>query len=126
MIVVDSSAVIEVLLKQPQAARCEALLESGQLAMSAGTVAELLIVALRKDSIESAEELLQGLNLDIHPVTPAAARRVAHAYARWGKGVHAAGLNFGDCFAYALARELDVPLLYVGTDFALTDIRSAL
>jgi ribonuclease VapC len=48
------------------------------------------------------------------------------AYARWGKGVHPAALNLGDCFAYALATELRCPLLYLGEDFARTDIRSAL
>ena len=55
-------------------------------------------------------------------VTEAVARRVARAYARWGKDVHPAGLNFGDCFAYALAKAMDAPLLCKGNDFPLTDI----
>ena len=53
-------------------------------------------------------------------------RAALDAYLRWGKGVHRAGLNMGDCFAYALAKQLDAPLLYKGDDFPLTDVRSAL
>jgi ribonuclease VapC len=55
-------------------------------------------------------------------VTPAAARRVAAAYERWGKGMHPAGLNFGDCFAYEVAKEHGCRLLYVGEDFGCTDV----
>lgn len=54
------------------------------------------------------------------------AHAVLDAYLRWGKSVHRAGLNMGDCFAYALAKTLDAPLLYKGDDFPLTDVRSAL
>ncbi len=57
---------------------------------------------------------------------PAAARRVAGAYAKWGRGVHPAALNFGDCFAYETAKTHDCPLLYIGGDFAQTDIASVL
>jgi len=59
-------------------------------------------------------------------VTEAFAQRVARTYQRWGKGVHPAALNFGDCFAYALAEERACPLLYVGGDFARTDIVAAI
>ena len=52
----------------------------------------------------------------------ASARHVAKAYDEWGKGVHPAALNFGDCFAYAVAKEQRCPLLYVGDDFSKTDI----
>ena len=69
---------------------------------------------------------MRGLGFVVAPVTGAGARRVAQAYAAWGKGVHPAGLNFGDCFAYALAKDFDEPLLFVGRDFAHTDIRPAL
>ncbi|HYI71714.1 MAG TPA: type II toxin-antitoxin system VapC family toxin, partial [Skermanella sp.] len=53
-------------------------------------------------------------------------RRIAQAYERWGKGVHPAGLNFGDCFAYAVASEHSCPLLFIGDDFSKTDLRQAL
>ena len=70
--------------------------------------------------------LIDGLGLDIIPVTAASARRVAAAYDAWGKGVHPAGLNFGDCFAYEVAKAHECPLLFVGDDFTKTDIRNAL
>lgn len=60
------------------------------------------------------------------PVAAVDADKVADAYDRWGKGVHPAGLNFGDCFAYALAKSQDCPLLFVGDYFAQTDVESAL
>lgn len=55
-------------------------------------------------------------------MTAATADQVADAYRQWGKGNHPASLNFGDCFAYALAKELGCPLLFVGNDFARTDV----
>lgn len=68
--------------------------------------------------------LIDGLGFDIIDVTPAIARRVADACNRWGKGIGPAALSFGDCFAYAVAKERDCPLLHVGNDFARTDMRS--
>jgi ribonuclease VapC len=59
-------------------------------------------------------------------VTKSTAMAMGEAYRRWGKGLHPAGLNFGDCFAYVLAMERACPLLYVGEDFKRTDVRSAL
>lgn len=70
--------------------------------------------------------IIDGLGFDVVPVTPAAARRVARAYARWGKGANAAALDFGDCFAYEVAKEHDCRLLYVGDDFSKTDIGGVL
>jgi ribonuclease VapC len=70
-------------------------------------------------------ELINGLGFEIVTVTFAAARRIAGAYAQWGKGIHPAALNFGDCFAYALAKERGCPLLYVGEDFSHTDLQLA-
>lgn len=127
MIAADTSALMAILLGEPQAEACMDALEATEaLAISAGTMAEALIVAERRGVGEEMRRLLDGLGFEVASVTPAAARRVAEAYARWGKGVHPAGLNFGDCFAYTLAKERAVPLLYVGDDFARTDVRSAL
>lgn len=61
----------------------------------------------------------------VQPVTLAQAKLARTAYATFGRGRHAAGLNLGDCFAYALAKETGMPLLFKGNDFPLTDIRSA-
>jgi ribonuclease VapC len=60
--------------------------------------------------------------LTVTPVTAATARRVAEAYRLWGKGVHPAALNFGDCFSYVVARDHACPLLYFGEDFSKTDL----
>ena len=127
MIAVDTSALMAILLDEPEAEACMAVLTgSPAIAISAGTVAECLIVASRRNVGEEMAALLDGIGFEIISVTPASARRVAEAHARWGKGVHKAGLNFGDCFAYEVARELGCPLLYVGQDFARTDLASAL
>jgi ribonuclease VapC len=67
------------------------------------------------------ERLIDGLGFEIVSVTSASARRIAQAYERWGKSVHPAALNFGDCFAYEVAKEHGCRLLYVGDDFRKTD-----
>lgn len=127
MIAVDTSALITVVLDQPGAASCIAALKSADgLLMSAGTLAEVMIVAARRDVSDEIAELIEHLGLRIVPVTPAAAKRVALAYEKWGKGIHPAGLNFGDCFAYEVAKHHRCPLLYIGRDFARTDIESVI
>ena len=72
------------------------------------------------------EDLHGQYELQIIDVTPEVARAAAEAYARWGKSFHDADLNYGDCFSYVTAKANDCPLLYVGNDFARTDVRSAL
>ena len=127
MIVVDTSALMAILLDEPDAAACiDALSTADALSISAGTVAEALIVADRRGCGLEMRRLIDGLGFTAYPVTAAVARHVADAYARWGKGNARASLNFGDCFAYALASETASPLLYVGNDFAATDLQSAL
>lgn len=126
MIVVDTSALMAILLGEADSDACMDVLEgAAALAISAGTAAEALIVADRRGLGEEMRRLLDGLGFEISPVTPASARLVAEGYARWGKGAPPAGLNFGDCFAYALAAERVAPLLYVGDDFAQTDLSPA-
>ena len=125
MIAVDTSALMAVALDDPEAESCIAALEGeDEILISAGTVAELLIVAGRRNVRSEIERLINELGLEVVTLTPAAARGVAEAYERWGKGVHRAALNFGDCFAYSLAKEKGCRLLYVGRDFAKTDIKS--
>ena len=127
MIAVDTSALMAILLDEQEADACEALLgEEDKLLISAGTVAEALIVAGRRNVAEEMTRLLEGLGFEIVSVTPASARRIAAAYEQWGKGLHPAALNFGDCFAYEVAKEHDCPLLFVGEDFARTDLAAAL
>jgi ribonuclease VapC len=127
VIAVDTSALMAVLLGEAQADECASVLESaGSLLISSGTLAEALIVAARRNLGVEMAMLIDGLGFEIANVTPAAARRIALAYETWGRGLHTAGLNFGDCFAYEVAKENACPLLYVGEDFSRTDIESAL
>lgn len=127
MIALDTSALMAIVLDEPAADDCAAVLAAeDRLLMSAASVAEALIVAGRRGVGDELEQLLDGLGLEVVSVTPPMARLVAQAYARWGKGAHPAGLNFGDCFAYALAKAQGCRLLYVGEDFACTDVGSAL
>lgn len=127
MIAVDTSALMAILLDEPEAEDCMAAIqEADRLLISAGTMAEALIVAGRRGLGETMARLIDGLGFEIVPLTAASARRVAEIHGRWGKGVHPAALNFGDCFAYQVAVEHDCRLLYIGDDFSRTDVRPAL
>lgn len=127
MIAVDTSALMAILLGEPEADACIAALEAEEnVLISAGTLAEALIVATRRNVGEELRGLVEGLGFEVIALTPASARRVADAYTRWGKGTHPAGLNFGDCFAYELAQEHSCRLLFVGDDFSQTDIEPAI
>jgi ribonuclease VapC len=127
MTVIDSSALMAVLLDNPQAdAVSERLATAPSLAMSAGTLAEALIVARRRGLGAEMAALIDGVGVEIAPVTRDFAEAVADAYDRWSEGVSAARLNFGDCFSYALAKARGEPLLFVGEDFLHTDVSSAL
>ena len=127
MIAVDTSALMAVLLGEPQADYCSAVLEAEpEVLISAGTVAEALIVAERRNVAEEMARLITGLGFEVVPVSRASAERAAGAYNRWGKGVHPAGLNFGDCFAYEVTEVHSCRLLHVGDDFSKTDLQSVL
>lgn len=127
MIAVDTSALMAIILDEPQAASCIAALEAEEeILVSAGTVAEALIVSGRRNVGGEMTSLIDGLGFEVVTITPAAARRIAEAYGRWGRGVHPAGLNLGDCFAYEVAKEHGCRLLYIGEDFSKTDVASVL
>jgi ribonuclease VapC len=127
VIAVDTSALMAIVLKEPKAAACAAVLrDEEEILISAGTIAEALVVSAGRNFVPDMVELIEELDCEIVSVTPAAARRIGQAYQRWGKGMHPAALNFGDCFAYEVAKEHACRLLYVGDDFAKTDIESVL
>lgn len=127
MIAVDTSALMAIALGEAEADACIRVLEAEtEIIISAGTLAEALIVAARRNVGEEVTRMIDGLGFEVVSVTPASARRVAAAYGRWGRGVHQAGLNFGDCFSYEVAKERSCPLLYVGDDFLKTELESAL
>lgn len=127
MIAIDTSALMAILLNEPEADACISALEAEEsVLISAGTLAEVLIVAARRNIADELSRLIEGLGFEIVPVTLASARGISQVYQQWGKGVHPAGLNFGDCFAYEVAKTRGCRLLYVGGDFAKTDIPSYL
>ena len=98
LIAVDTSALMAILLDEPQAPDCiEALASSYPILVSAVTPAEALIVAQGRGTQTRMEALIDGIGLEVVPPGPAAARRVSDACSRWGRGFHCAALNFGDC-----------------------------
>jgi ribonuclease VapC len=127
LIVVDTSALFAIAAGEARGPACaEALAVETGILISAATLAEALIVAARKGLAAEMHRLITGAGMEVIPLIEADAVRAADAYNRWGKGVHPAGLNYGDCFAYALAQARKCPLLYIGSDFSKTDVQSAL
>lgn len=128
--IVDSSALIAIILLEPEAeAFAAALVASPRNRISAANYLEAAIVADGRvqlgSRIEAYDELIAAARLEIEDVTAQRATQARAAYRSFGKGYHKARLNFGDCFAYALAKETGEPLLYKGNDFAQTDVISA-
>ena len=125
--IVDTSALIAIVRQESDAPSYAAAIEASPVnRISAATFLEVSIVIDRaRDPLVSRrlDELLAEGRFVIEPVSQAQARIAREAYRDFGKGSgHRAGLNFGDCFAYALARELNEPLLFKGDDFGHTDI----
>ncbi|MDQ3689492.1 MAG: type II toxin-antitoxin system VapC family toxin [Chloroflexota bacterium] len=128
--IIDTSALIAILRDEPDARRfAEAIESASERRISAATYVELgAVIDGARDPVASrrVDELLAAASVVIEPVTEEQARIARAAYRDFGKGSgHAAGLNFGDCFAYALARETGQTLLFKGEDFARTDIEPA-
>jgi len=129
-VIVDTSALIAIVHQEADAPLFAAAIEAAPVRrISAGTYLEVSVVVDRaRDPVVSRrlDELLAEGEFAIEPVTASQARIARAAYRDFGKGSgHPAGLNFGDCFAYALARESGEPLLFKGADFTHTDVESA-
>lgn len=128
--IVDSSAIVAILKKEPEAVEFAMLLQDARSArISAATYLEsAIVIDGAKSAIASAglDDLIADAAIAIEPVTPTQARIAREAYRDFGKGSgHPAKLNFGDCLAYALAKEKAAPLLFKGTDFQHTDVKCA-
>ncbi len=127
--IVDSSVLIAILRNEPDAAAiAEALQQASILRVSAITFVEAAVVADNdRNPVLSRrfDTLIRDAQMLVEPVTVTQAEIARQAYRDFGKGRHKAGLNLGDCFAYALAKEMDEPLLFKGNDFAHTDVDAA-
>lgn len=129
--IVDSSALIAILAGEPDAEELNDVLSGAvRRALSVANYLEAAIVLDRHPARRAGEKLDRYLvtgQVELADVTESQARIARAAYRNFGRGTgHPAGLNFGDCFAYALAIDRDESLLYKGNDFKHTDVRSAL
>ncbi len=135
MMVVDASAIIAIMFEEAEASGCMAALQTDTSRLisavnyvEAGTVmAGRIRNGDRHEAIADLDAFLADFRIAIAPTDENLARAAMRARLDYGKGFGTrGGLNFGDCFAYALAKRHSAPLLYVGDDFALTDVQSAL
>ena len=129
--IVDASAIVAILRSEAEAETFRRLISrTDPERLSAASYLEVGIVVDRSGdptATRAVDDFLTRAAITIEPVTAAQAHIAREAYRDYGKGSgHPAGLNFGDCFAYALARDKGEPMLFKGADFAKTDIRSAL
>lgn len=128
--IVDSSAIVAILRAEPEAeAFLTAIGDSLQCRVSAATFVEAAIVLTSESRQYRADydELISDIGMVIEPVTEVQAWIARRAYREYGRGSgNPAQLNFGDCFSYALAKDRDESLLYKGSDFVHTDVRSAI
>jgi len=128
-VIVDTSAVLAVLFHEPDAEHfARAITTATSRRMSVATLLETTIVLESRSGPAAGYELdafLQEARIELELVTADQAQAARRAWRRFGKGNHPAGLNFGDCFVYALAETTREPLLFKGRDFELTDIEAA-
>jgi ribonuclease VapC len=124
--IIDTSALLAILFDEPDGLTVlRRTAEAPIRLMSSANAVEAWIVADRHANPAKGpalDALLETLGIDIVPVTVQHARLARTAYHTYGKGRHPAGLNFGDCFAYALVKATDLPLLFKGDDFGQTDV----
>jgi ribonuclease VapC len=128
MIAVDSSAIIAMIMREMVEERYVAAMRvAATPLLSAANYVECAMVLSRfADGRQELDEWIDHFDVDIVPVDRLQAQLAADAFVRFGRGRHPARLNYGDCFAYALAASRNIPLLYKGNDFGQTDIVSAL
>lgn len=127
--IIDSSALIAILFDEPDAARfANAIAQAATCRISATNYVEAAVVVESQSTAggQQFNALIRRAGIVIEPVTEEHALLARQAYADFGKGRHPAGLNFGDCFSYALAKATRQPLLFKGNDFSKTDIEAVL
>jgi len=129
---IDASAIVAIIAAEPDAAALGTRLSAATTAYASGIAvyeATLGIARTLNLSVANAESLVADLLAEVEtiivPITDDIGRGAIRAFEQFGRGRHPARLNMGDCFAYACARALDVPLLFKGDDFTQTDIAAA-
>jgi ribonuclease VapC len=129
-VVLDTSAILAILFDEEGAERLEEAIASDPVRLvSAATVLESAIVIESRYGETGGRELdllLHKATIDVVAVTPEQIDVARRAHRAFGKGSHPAGLNFGDCFSYALSRTAGEPLLFTGDDFGRTDVKSVI
>ncbi|MFN2426736.1 MAG: type II toxin-antitoxin system VapC family toxin [Candidatus Binatia bacterium] len=124
--ILDTSALLAILQDEPERRAFNAAIEAAaSRSLSTATFVETSIVIGARyggDGLRDLDLFLAKAEIALVPVDADQAHAARDAFLRFGKGRHPAGLNYGDCFAYALARTLGEPLLYKGDDFSLTDV----
>ncbi|ACS61064.1 PilT protein domain protein (plasmid) [Rhizobium leguminosarum bv. trifolii WSM1325] len=127
--IIDTSALVAILYREPEAASFVKIIHDAELTrISVANYVELSMVVegqLGPDGMRQAEAFFRRAGIIIEPVTLEHCELARQAFLDFGQGRHKAGLNFGDCFAYALAKASGEPLLFKGNDFAQTDVRAA-
>jgi ribonuclease VapC len=127
--IIDSSALVAIITDEPEAERMtRSIARSGTRLVSAGNALEAGIVIEARLGEVGGRDLdlyLHKLGIEVVTFTPRQANLARKAYRQFGKGRHPAGLNFGDCITYALARDTGEPLLFKGNDFTRTDVIAA-
>jgi ribonuclease VapC len=128
--ILDTSALVAVLFGEPEADAFTRLIHDAERCLiSAGSFLELSIVIERQagpDAARQCDMFFRRAGIIIEPFTVEQAHIARQAFHDFGKGRHRAGLNFGDCFAYALSKVTGEPLLFKGNDFRKTDVAGAL
>jgi ribonuclease VapC len=127
--VIDSSALVAIILEEPDASiYLSAIANTSTALLSTATFVETSLVLLRRrkhDALTVLDIVISQLKIETVPVDHEQGLLAREAFLRFGKGRHKAGLNFGDCFSYALAKQTGEPILFKGNDFSKTDIVSA-
>jgi ribonuclease VapC len=129
-VIVDSSAILAIVLQEPGQERfVDAIVDADACRMSVSNWFEATMVIDRRGNTEAVNRLddfMQRARIEVMPISVSQGEIARRAWRTYGRGIHPARLNYGDCFAYALAKETREPLLFKGNDFAQTDLEPAL
>lgn len=126
-LVIDSSVIVAVLKHERDAASFREAMTGKRIVIGWPTVLEVKLWVLRRGSLDNFpwfEALLNSTDVEYADFDGEAERLASSAFERFGKGLHPAKLNFGDCMVYAVAKARDLPLLFKGGDFGVTDVRA--